>query len=93
MFFRGEAVKKSQKRNADMARNSADRMLLDDLPARERLTVNERLALIGLIDVGARQGWSDSPMVADLFDKLSELVNSTVSGAKIDRLHSDGPHN
>ncbi len=76
-----------------MSSPSADRLPLDDLPARKRLTVNERLSLIGLIDVGARQGWSDSPMVADLFDELSGLVNRTVSGAKIDRLHSDRPHN
>jgi hypothetical protein len=76
-----------------MARNSADKLPLEDLPARKGLTANERLALIGLIDAGARQGWSDSPMVADLFDELSDLVNRTVSGAKIDRMHSDGPHN
>jgi len=50
------------------------------------LTVNDRLALISLISEGARQGSAQSPLVADLFEKLSELVGATVSGARIDRL-------
>jgi hypothetical protein len=51
-----------------------------------RLTLNERLALIGLIDEGMRLGSSDSPIVADLFGDLWELMDATVSGSKIDRL-------
>lgn len=52
----------------------------------KRLGLNERLALIGLIEEGIRLGSTDSPVVADLFSELWELVNKTVSGAKIDRL-------
>ena len=57
---------------------------------RPRLGVHERLALIGLMEEGLRVGVSESPLVADLFDELGELVNATVSGAKVDRLKSDG---
>jgi hypothetical protein len=58
-----------------------------DLDAEQNgLTVNDRLALIGLISEGARQRSAHSPIVADLFEKLSDLVSNTVSGAKIDRL-------
>jgi hypothetical protein len=58
--------------------------------APQRLGVHERLALIGLIEEGLHDGASESPLVADLFDELRTLVNTTVSGAKIDRLRSDG---
>ena len=64
----------------------------DDVPANRTgrsekgLTLNERLALIGLIDEGTRLGSSDSPIVADLFSDLWELMDATVSGSKIDRL-------
>lgn len=53
------------------------------------LGLNERLALIGLIEESMRAGSSDSPMVADLFADLSELVNTTARGARIDVLKSD----
>lgn len=59
----------------------------DKPPAgKKRLGVNERLALIGLIDEGMRLGSSESPVVADLFSDLWDLVNTTVAGSKIDRL-------
>jgi hypothetical protein len=54
-----------------------------------RLSLNERLALISLIDEGIRGGASDSAIITDLFTELGDLVNATVSGARIDRLRSD----
>lgn len=59
----------------------------------KRLSLHDRLALIDLISEGARQGSPDSPLVADLFGQLLELVDATASGAKIDRLTGKGPHN
>jgi len=56
------------------------------LQTAHRLSLNERLALIGLIEEGIRGGASDSAIIADLFTELGDLVNATVSGAKIDRL-------
>jgi hypothetical protein len=58
-------------------------------PEDNRLGLNERLALISLIDEGMRKGVKDSPLVADLFTGLSQLLGATVSGAAIDRLESD----
>lgn len=55
----------------------------------DRLTLNERLALISLMDEGIRRGSSDAAIITDLFTDLGDLVNATVSGAKIDRLRSD----
>ncbi len=60
----------------------------DHTPKQTRLSLNDRLALIDLISEGARHGSADSPMVADLFSELWNLVDATVSGAKIDRLTS-----
>ena len=54
-----------------------------------RLSLNDRLALISLMEGGTRVAASDAPMTADLFENLSGLVDETVSGAKIDRLRSD----
>jgi hypothetical protein len=48
----------------------------------KRLGLNDRLALISLINEGVRLGSSDSPMVADLFSELGDLVDATISGAK-----------
>lgn len=62
-------------------------------PEHKRLGLNDRLALISLINEGVRLGTSDSPMVADLFSELGNLVDATVSGAKIDRLKPEGDHN
>ncbi len=58
-----------------------------------RLGINDRLALISLMDEGIRVGSSDSPMVVDLFSELGDLVEATVSGAKVDRLKSDNDQN
>jgi hypothetical protein len=58
-------------------------------PEEQRLNLNGRLALIDLISEGARGGSPDSPLVADLFNQLWNLVDSTVSGAKIDRLKTE----
>jgi len=56
-------------------------------PAVERpLGVTDRLALISLIDGVARVEDSESCAIADLFDELSDLVERTVEGSKIDRL-------
>ena len=54
-----------------------------------RLNLNERLALISLIDEGIRGGSSDSAIITDLFTELGDMVNATVSGARIDQLQSD----
>ena len=56
-------------------------------------SLNERLALIGLIDQGLRMGVSDSPIMSDLFDNLWELVSTTVSGSKIDLLKPENSRN
>ncbi|MBI5251078.1 MAG: MBL fold metallo-hydrolase, partial [Desulfomonile tiedjei] len=65
----------------------------DILKEPKRLSVNEKLALINLIEEGARLGSANSPIVADLFHDLGDLVNATVSGATIDRLKSDRSSN
>ncbi|MBM3302504.1 MAG: MBL fold metallo-hydrolase, partial [Deltaproteobacteria bacterium] len=57
------------------------------------LSLNERLALIGLVTGEAAEHSHGSPLVADLFNDLWELVDATVSGAKVDRLTGKGPHN
>ncbi len=59
----------------------------------KRLSLNEKLALINLIDEGVRLGSANSPLVADLFHDLGDLVHATVSGATIDRLKSDHSSN
>ena len=51
-----------------------------------QLGVNDRLGIISLIDEGMRLGSSESPIVADLFSELWDLVNKTVSGSKINSL-------
>ena len=60
---------------------------------KKRLGLNERLALIGLIDEGMRLSSSESPIVADLFSDLWDLVNATVAGSKIDRLKPEDSPN
>jgi hypothetical protein len=59
----------------------------------KRLGLNERLGLIGLIDEGMRLGSSESPIMADLFNDLWELVNATASGSKIDHLKPEDSRN
>ncbi|MBN2124042.1 MAG: hypothetical protein JW821_07100 [Deltaproteobacteria bacterium] len=56
------------------------------------LGLNDRLSLIGLIDEGMRQGSSQSPVMADLFNDLWGLVDATVSGSRIDRLGPEDSH-
>ena len=58
-----------------------------------RLSLNDRLGLISLIDDGARTGAQDAPLVADLFSNLWDLVAKTAKGAKIDRLKADDGQN
>ncbi|HIJ58409.1 MAG TPA: hypothetical protein HPP41_01920 [Deltaproteobacteria bacterium] len=57
------------------------------------LGLNERLGLISLIDEGMRLGSPDSPIMADLFNDLWDLVNETVSGSKINSLKPEDSHN
>ncbi|HMK37599.1 MAG TPA: hypothetical protein VK463_21180 [Desulfomonilaceae bacterium] len=59
----------------------------------KRLTLNERLALIGLIDESTRESSSDATIVTDLFTELGDLLETTISGAKIDRLKSGRSNN
>lgn len=65
----------------------------EDDTADKRLNLNDRLALIDLISEGARHGSADSPLVGDLFNELWNLVDTTVSGAKIDRLKIEDVQN
>ncbi len=58
-----------------------------------RLGINERLGLISLIDEGARTGVPDAPVASNLFDDLWNLVDATVSGARIDPLKVDNSRN
>ncbi len=64
-----------------------------DVDINNRLSLNERLALIGLINSEARNPHSPAPMVADLFDNLWNLVDRTVSGARVDHIKPDGRSN
>ncbi|MFP3911778.1 MAG: GNAT family N-acetyltransferase [Desulfobacteraceae bacterium] len=66
---------------------------VEERPASRKLRLNERLALIGLIDEGIRQGSPKSPLVGDLFNDLWELVNQTVSGSKVSRLSPEDSRN
>jgi GNAT superfamily N-acetyltransferase len=58
-----------------------------------RLSLNERLGLISLIDEGIREGSPRTPLIADLFSDLWDLVSATVSGSKIDRLKPEDSRN
>ena len=57
------------------------------------LGLNERLGLISLIDEGMRIKSVESPIMADLFNDLWDLVNETVSGSRINRLKPEDSHN
>jgi GNAT superfamily N-acetyltransferase len=57
------------------------------------LGLNERLGLISLIDEGTRMKSPESPIVADLFNNLWDLVNKTVSGSRINRLKPQDSYN
>jgi len=62
-------------------------------PVQRDLGLNERLGLISLIDEGMRIKSPESPIVADLFNNLWDLVNETVSGSRINRLKPEDSHN
>jgi len=57
------------------------------------LDLNQRLGLISLIDEGLRMKSHESPIVADLFSNLWDLVNKTVCGSRINRLKPEDSHN
>ncbi|MBN1848582.1 MAG: hypothetical protein JW932_08350 [Deltaproteobacteria bacterium] len=57
------------------------------------LKLNDKLALIALIDEGMRLGTVESPVAADLFDNLWTLVNATVSGSRIRRIKPENTQN
>ena len=70
------------------------------LPARNQkeiesktISLNDRLALIALIDEGIGIASPNPPMVSDLFSNLWDLVNVTVSGSRIDRFKPEQGHN
>ena len=57
------------------------------LPEKKKsLSLNERLSLVALIDEGMRQGLTEAPVAADLFNDLWDLVNATAKGGRINRL-------
>ena len=58
--------------------------------AAERLSLNDRLGLIGLIDEGLREGTLEAPALSDLFGDLWHLVARTARGCRIDRLPAGG---
>ncbi len=70
-----------------MTRRQAEQSLVT-IVDHQRLTVSDKLSLINLIDEGLDQS-SDSNLVGRLFQQLGDLVDTTVKGAKIDRLGSN----
>ncbi|MGC8660452.1 MAG: hypothetical protein ACP5U1_15410 [Desulfomonilaceae bacterium] len=71
--------------------------MLENLPVQKtfgssssvkRLNTVDRLSLIGLIHDGIVHGGDDSLLASDLYEDLTNLVGSTVSGAKIDKLNT-----
>lgn len=64
---------------------------IEEIPKRssyvKRLNTTDRLSLISLIHDGMLHGSEDSPVASDLYEELWDLVDSTVSGAKIDKLN------
>jgi hypothetical protein len=77
-----------------MENGSTQRMVSPGQDAVQRdLGLNERLGLISLIDEGTRMKSPESPIVADLFNNLWDLVNQTVSGSRINRLKPQDSHN
>jgi len=73
----------------DMKSLTAEQISRGSSTSGRRLSLHDRLGLIGLIDEGMRIGSADSPIVADLFSDLWDLVDRTVSGSKLDRLKSE----
>ena len=68
-----------------MEKRNHHRMTPGSANKNNKLSLNDRLGLIALIDEGMRMGSGESPVVADLFNNLWGLVNVTVSGSKINR--------
>ncbi|MFH0958189.1 MAG: MBL fold metallo-hydrolase, partial [Pseudomonadota bacterium] len=54
-----------------------------------KLSITDRLSLINLIHEGMRHGGADSPVAPNLYEELWNLVDTTVSGAKIDKLNGN----
>ncbi len=52
-----------------------------------KLSITDRLSLINLIHEGIRHGGEDAPIASNLYEELWNLVDATVSGAKIDKLN------
>lgn len=80
LFTKGFSMRETEMENASEKEKSG---------GRKSFGLNERLALIGLIEGGLRKGTPDSPVMADLFNDLWRLVDSTVSGSKIDRFNPE----
>jgi glyoxylase-like metal-dependent hydrolase (beta-lactamase superfamily II) len=57
------------------------------------LTLHERLGLVALIDEGMRLGSPGSPLAADLFNDLWDLMSATVSGSRLERLKPESSGN
>ena len=57
------------------------------------ISLNERLGLIALINERIRLGSPESSLMPDLFHNLWDLVNTTVSGSRIDRFKPEEGHN
>jgi len=58
-----------------------------------RLGVQDRLGLIGLIEEGMKTRAEESPVVADLFSDLWDLVARTISGSRINPLKPEESRN
>lgn len=74
----------------DVARTIAS---LEKRADKQQLSINERLALIDLIYEGMKSGYAQSPTLPDLFNKLWNLVNKTVSGSHINSLKPEDSKN
>ncbi|MCL5124178.1 MAG: hypothetical protein M1511_06730 [Deltaproteobacteria bacterium] len=70
-----------------MLENLSVKEPLKNSTSTKRLNTTDRLSLIGLIHDGILHGGDNSPLASDLYEDLTNLVGSTVSGAKIDKLN------
>ncbi|MEA3359065.1 MAG: hypothetical protein U9R17_06630 [Thermodesulfobacteriota bacterium] len=77
-----------------MTRGAAQDILpLHKTVKQQKLGINERMGLIGLIYEGMKLGSTESPDLPDLFNDLWDLVNKTISGSKIGRLKPENSQN
>ena len=60
-----------------------------DCGSLRKLSITDRLSLINLIHEGIRHGGTDNPVASNLYEELWNLVDATVSGAKIDKLRGN----